>query len=87
MVKMVPRGIFDQALGLDRDQLFLGLALELRVGHEHGQHHGGPAEHIVAGYFGRLLVLYKLGVSPQALGQGRAKPAFVGDLPTFPWPI
>src|SRR3546814_21137629 len=54
--------ILDEAGGLGRTQLLLGLALELRVVNEDRQHDAGTADHVVGHDLRRALVAGQLAI-------------------------
>ena len=77
MVEMILGGGLDQAAGRRGHQLFLGLALKLRVAQEHRQHAAGAPRHILGGELGAALVADQLAVGFQRLDQGAAETALV----------
>ena len=73
MIEGVLHRLLDDALGFGARQPVLGLALELRLADEHGEHRGGAEHHVVAGHRGGLLALaHALGMVLQAAGEGGA---------------
>ena len=49
MIKRVFDRLFDDALGFGGGKPVLGLALEFRFAHEHGEHHGSADHYVFRG--------------------------------------
>ena len=60
-----------------RCELVLGLALELGLADEYGEHRRGGAQHVVGGDVGGALVGHSLAEVAQPLGEGRAQAVLV----------
>ena len=67
----------DQLVGLDADQLLLGLALELRLLDEHRDQRRRALDHVVGGDDRALAVAGQLGIALQAAHQGAAEARLV----------
>ncbi len=74
---MVADRILDEARGLEAGEAVLGLALEVRVADEHGQHQLDAVEDVVGRDLLRLLVADQLTERAEALGQGSAEAGLV----------
>ena len=80
VIERVAHRVLDDAGRFRARQPILGLALEFRLAHEHGDHAGGPAHHVVAGQQRRAFCLAQaLGVILDAFQQHAAQPGFVGS--------
>jgi hypothetical protein len=77
VVEVVAQHRFDQALRLERGQLLLGLALEMRLADEDREHAGHLAEHVLGGDVRGAPVLLELAIGAQGLDEGVAQPGLV----------
>ena len=77
MVEGVAHRALDDAGRLLRREPVLGLALELRLADEHGEHGGGRAQDVVGGDLGGAAVVGELAVGAQALRQRLAQAGLV----------
>ncbi len=75
--KLSPTIGLDELGGLDADQLFLGLALELRLLDEDRDEAGGAVDHVVGGDDRALAVAGQLGIALEAAHQRAAEARFV----------
>ena len=73
MVEMIPHRVLDDALGLHRGELVLGLALELRLADEDGEECAGRRHHVIRGDDGGALVLGHLGIVADRAGERGAE--------------
>ena len=78
MVEPVLHRLFDKTGGMLGDQLFLGLALELRVTDEDRQHDGRAAQNIVRRDLRGALVADQVAIGFQGAQQRRAQTLFMG---------
>ena len=78
MVEMVAHRGLDEAGRLEAGQAVLGLALEMRVADEHGEHQLDAVEHVVGGDVLGALVADQLAERADALGQRGAQARLVG---------
>ena len=69
VIEMILDGAFHQAGGFRAGQPVLGLALELRIADEQGEHDLSPGKHVFAGQITGLLAAGQPGIILQAAGQ------------------
>ena len=77
MVEGVAHGALDDAGGLRACEPVLGLALELGLADEQGQHGGRRAEHVVGRQLADALMAGELAIAAQALGERGAQSRFM----------
>ena len=68
----------DQTRRLDAGELLLGLALELRLADEEGEHHRGPAADILRRDLGRLAIAGQLAIGLERAGEAAAQARLMG---------
>ena len=78
MVEVIAHRIFDHARGLGAGQAVLGLALELRIADEDGEHRLTAGDNVFRRYVFGLLGADQIGEGADALDQRGAQALFVG---------